>query len=75
MTKIICYSLFCRTSFLCADVKKRSKRNHLPSPQFCSKSLAIIEFYIVQSFLKSANCTFIYGGPATAIFSLMILVK
>ena len=49
MTKIICYSLFRRTSFLCADVKKRSKRNHLPALYFSTKSLVVIEFYEVQS--------------------------
>jgi len=49
MTKFICYSLFRRTSFLCADVKKRSKRNHLPALYFSTKSLVVIEFYKVQS--------------------------
>ena len=49
MTKYFCYSLFRRTSFLCADVKKRSKRNHLPALYFSTKSLVTIEYYEVQS--------------------------
>ena len=57
MTKYFCYSQFHRTSFLVADVKKRSKRTISKTRHFVPKALLILSFTYY-------NCNFRYGGSA-----------
>jgi hypothetical protein len=57
MTKYFCYFQIHRTSFLGADVKKRSKRTISKTRHFIPKSLLILSF-------PYYNCNFRYGGSA-----------